>query len=352
MFKKIHLICAARPNFMKIAPLYHVLKDETWCKVKIIHTGQHYDYSMSRAFFEDFNLPEPDYNLNVGSGTHAEQTSQTMIAYEKLCLYKEKPDLVVVVGDVNATLACSITAKKLHIQVAHLEAGLRSYDRTMPEEINRILTDTISDYYWAPSQDAVDNLLAEGIDKNQIYLVGNIMIDTYCMMYEKIQRSNFLTEINLKTQEYALLTLHRPTNVDDKDELSKLLSIIGSIPIKFIMPVHPRTKKSINEISNIPNNIKLIEPQNYVNFMNLVKNACFIVTDSGGVQEETTYLQIPCFTLRANTERPVTIELGSNQLVSKENLLKKIQNPKRGTVPLLWDGQTAKRLKPIIQEIL
>ena len=352
MPKKIHLICAARPNFMKISPLYHTLKNEAWCNVEIIHTGQHYDYNMSQAFFNDFGLPTPHHNLNVGSGTHAEQISQTMIAYEKLCLRKSKPDLVIVVGDVNATMACSIAAKQLQISVAHLEAGLRSRDPKMPEEINRVVTDAICDYYWTPSEDADDNLEKEGVDRNKVHLVGNIMIDTYCMMRKKIQNSSCLEDMKLKPQEYALLTLHRPSNVDHENELKELLKVIENISVEFIMPVHPRTKKSLDRAEYIPNNLKLFEPQNYINFMNLVKNACFVLTDSGGIQEETTFLQIPCFTLRQNTERPATIELGSNQLVTKENLLKKLQDPKKGSIPPLWDGQTSERIKPIIKRIL
>lgn len=352
MPKTIHLICAARPNFIKIAPLYHILKEEVWCNVEIIHTGQHYDYKMSQAFFDDFGLPKPHHNLNVGSGAHAEQTSHTMIAYEKLCLEKSKPDLVIVVGDVNATMACSIAAKKLHISVAHLEAGLRSGDRSMPEEINRVVTDSISDYFWTPSEDADENLVKEGVNRSKIHLVGNIIIDSYCMMLEKIQNSNILKELQIQKNEYALLTLHRPSNVDNINELSELLKVIESISIKFVIPLHPRTKKSLNKVNYIPKNIEIIEPQNYINFMSLVKNARFVLTDSGGIQEETTFLQIPCFTLRQNTERPVTIELGSNQLVDKENLLKKIQFPKKGSIPPLWDGNTSERIKPIIKRIL
>lgn len=220
--KILHLICAARPNFMKIAPLYHTIKRESWCNVKIIHTGQHYDYQMSQSFFDDFELPTAHYYLGVGSGTHAEQTTKTMIAYEKLCLEKSKPKLVVVVGDVNATLACAIAAKKIHLPVAHLEAGLRSHDRTMPEEINRIVTDSISDYFWTPSVDANENLMKEGINPRHIYLVGNIMIDTYCMMKEKIEKSEAYKSFNLLKNNYVVLTLHRPVNVDTK----KILRIL------------------------------------------------------------------------------------------------------------------------------
>lgn len=344
MIKKIHLICAARPNFMKIAPLYHALKGEKWCNVEIIHTGQHYDYQMSQAFFDDFELPKPHHHLNVGSGSHGEQTSQTMIAYEELC-NKNSPDLVIVVGDVNATMACTITAKKLHLKVAHLEAGLRSFDMTMPEEINRVITDSICDYYWTPSKDADVNLINEGVNKDKISLVGNIMIDTYCMMKEKINQSDILEKNNLSAKKYSMLTLHRPSNVDSIKDIKYILDKIESIKTDFVFPVHPRTKKILNNIDFMSKNIKLLEPQNYINFMSLVSNSAYVITDSGGIQEETTYLNIPCFTLRENTERPITIDIGTNQLVSSSNLLEKIKNLKSGSIPSLWDGNTASRIK-------
>lgn len=349
--KTIHLICAARPNFMKIAPLYHVLKDKNWCRAEIIHTGQHYDYAMSQAFFDDFDLPPPHHYLGVGSGTHAEQTSQTMIAYERLCLEKSKPNLVVVVGDVNATLACSIAAKKIHLTVAHLEAGLRSYDRTMPEEINRVVTDSISDYFWTPSQDANENLIQEGIAPENISLVGNIMIDTYCRMSAQINQSECYQKHNLKERTYAVLTLHRPSNVDCLETLTSILNKISNIEIPVIFSVHPRTKKNMEVVKNIPSNLVLIEPLGYVDFMNLVSHSAYVISDSGGIQEETTYLRIPCFTLRNTTERPITMTMGSNQLVSVDNLLEKIQNPIIGTIPPLWDGKTAGRISNLIEDI-
>ena len=350
--KIIHLICAARPNFMKIAPLYHALQTESKYEVKIVHTGQHYDYSMSQAFFDDLNLPAPHYYLSVGSGTHAEQTAQTMVAYEKLCLTESKPDLVIVVGDVNATLACSIAAKKLQLKVAHLEAGLRSFDRAMPEEINRIVTDSISDYYWTPSVDADENLLREGVKAEQISLVGNIMIDTYCMMQDKIKSNNILTNLRLTAKKYIVLTLHRPVNVDDTEVLSSILKVVEKLQLPVVFPVHPRTKKNLDLISNLPNNLNIIEPLGYIDFMSLVSNATYVISDSGGIQEETTYLQIPCFTLRDTTERPITISIGSNQLVSVDNLLEKIQQPKHGKIPALWDGNTAKRIVNIIKNVI
>ncbi len=350
--KIIHLICATRPNFVKIAPLYHILKGERWCKVEIIHTGQHYDYQMSQAFFDDFGLPNPNYHLGVKGGAHSEHIGQTMIAYEKLCLDKSKPELVVVVGDVDATLACSITAKKLKLKVAHLEAGLRNFDRTMPEEINRVVTDVISDYHWTPSIDADENLIKEGIKPEQIDFVGNIMIDAYCMMQERIKTINTYRVLDLEAKKYVVLTLHRPSNVDVLEVLANILSKIGHINLQIVFPVHPRTKKTLEKINNLSKNLLLIEPQGYIDFMSFVSNAAYIISDSGGIQEETTYLGIPCFTLRDSTERPITITLGSNQLVNIDNLLEKVEYPKIGSVPPLWDGKTGFRIKDLIHKII
>ncbi len=350
--KIIHLISAARPNFMKIAPLYHALKNESWCKVEIVHTGQHYDYQMSQAFFDDLDLPPSHHYLGVGSGTHGVQTAETMVSYEKLCLEKSKPDLVVVVGDVNATLACSIAAKKIHLKVAHLEAGLRSFDRNMPEEINRIVTDSISDYHWTPSEDGSENLLKEGIKNYQINFVGNIMIDTYCFMKNTIEQKKIYQEFNLKPKHYVVFTLHRPVNVDSRDNLLKIIEKMGGIDFPVIFPVHPRTKKNLEQINQLPKNLKIIDPLGYIDFMSLISNCVYVISDSGGIQEETTYLGIPCYTLRNSTERPVTVTIGSNQLVTVDNLLEKIKNPKRGSIPPLWDGKTAERIKNIIQTIL
>jgi len=350
--KIIHLVCAARPNFMKIAPIYHALKIQKWCIPKIVHTGQHYDYQMSQAFFDEFDLPAPDYNLNIGSGTHAEQTAQTMVAYEKLCTNESKPDLVIVVGDVNATMACTIAAKKLNLRVAHLEAGLRSNDRTMPEEINRLVTDAICDYYWTPSEDADHNLIAEGVNAKNISFVGNIMIDTYCMMQAKIKVKNTYKALGLQQSKYVVLTLHRPSNVDSKEDLAGILHEIAKLELPVVFPVHPRTRKKLEQCIPLPQNLKPIDPLGYIEFMNLVSNAAYVISDSGGIQEETTYLQIPCFTLRDNTERPVTVSIGSNQLVNASNLLDKIKQPKIGKVPPNWDGNTAGRLVKIIKGLV
>ncbi|GAJ46480.1 UDP-N-acetylglucosamine 2-epimerase [Holospora elegans E1] len=350
--KTLHLICAARPNFMKIAPLYRALKNEAWCIPEIVHAGQHYEYKMSQAFFDDFRLPPAHHYLGGGSKTHAEQTAQTMIAYEKLCLEKRKPDLVVVVGDVNATLACSISAKKIHLPVAHLEAGLRSFDRTMPEEINRLVTDSISDYFWTPSKDADDNLKREGVPLDRIRMVGNIMIDTYCMMKEKIESSEKYKIFGLKKKEYIVLTLHRPVNVDVKEKLEGIIHKVGQIDLPIIFPVHPRTYKSLKAIHPLPQNLALCPPLGYIDFMSLVSNSAYVISDSGGIQEETTYLSIPCFTLRDTTERPVTVTVGSNQLISANNVLEKIKHPKTGAIPPLWDGKTSERIISSIKEIL
>jgi UDP-N-acetylglucosamine 2-epimerase (non-hydrolysing) len=348
--RQIHLIAAARPNFMKIAPLYHALVKEDWCTVKLVHTGQHYDYMMSQAFFDDLKLPAPDYHLGIGSGTHAIQIGNTMMAYESLCIEKNKPDLIVVVGDVNATLACSVAAKKLHLKVAHLEAGLRSFDRSMPEEINRIVTDSICDFHWTPSEDADQNLINEGIKKHQISRVGNIMIDSYCMMKEKINKPRVWEGLQLHPQQYAILTLHRPINVDNPIGLTKVLQTIGEVSVPIVFPIHPRTRQQLQAIKSIPQNIKIIDPLGYLEFMSLLKESAYVITDSGGLQEETTYLNIPCFTIRDTTERPVTITMGTNQLVTINNLLEKLQNKKQGQIPPLWDGKTAERIVQLLRK--
>ncbi len=351
MKKKIHLICAARPNFMKVAPLYHQIKKEGKFQPFLVHTGQHYDYKMSQTFFDDLGLGSPEFYLNIGSGSHAEQTGKVMIAYEKLC-QEESPDLVVVVGDVNSTLAAAISAKKLHKTVAHLEAGLRSFDRSMPEEINRIATDSISDYFWTPSSDADEQLKKEGMSERQIRMVGNIMIDSFCLMKEKIYAAKTAEKLQLKKKEYGVLTLHRPANVDNQELLLAILDKVNKIGVPFLFPVHPRTKKALEGSEGKFQNLKLVEPLGYIEFMGGVIDAKIVVTDSGGLQEETTYLGIPCFTMRPNTERPITVSQGSNQLVTMENLLEKTKNPKKGSVPHFWDGQTAQRICAHLNEIL
>jgi UDP-N-acetylglucosamine 2-epimerase (non-hydrolysing) len=360
--KKVHLIAAARPNFMKIAPLFHALKKEAWAAPFIVHTGQHYDINMSDAFFTDLNLPSPHFHLGVGSGTHAEQTGHVMIAYEKVIM-EEQPHLIVVAGDVNSTVAVTLAAVKLGVPVAHLEAGLRSFDRTMPEEINRIVTDSIADYLWTPSPDGDENLLKEGVDRQRIIRVGNIMIDSLEMMRESIEHQNTFQRYGLKQKNYGLVTLHRPSNVDRPDVLKELCQILSRLSdtLPLIFPVHPRTRKNLvqNHLLNIlenSKNIVLTEPLNYINFMNLVFNCRMVITDSGGVQEETTYLGIPCITMRRNTERPVTVTQGTNELCSIEYLEKmsrEILSHKTGkhSVPELWDGRTSERVVESIKRI-
>lgn len=356
---KIHLIAAARPNFMKIAPLYHELINTTNYEVFIIHTGQHFDKNMSDQFFEDLKLPKPHIHLGVGGGSHAVNVGNTMIAYEKVCI-EEKPDLIIVVGDVNATMACSITAKKLGIKVAHLEAGIRSFDMSMPEEINRKVTDSIVDYYWTPSIDGNENLIKEGIDSSKIKLVGNIMIDSFEMLKDEIKEMNTFVNLNLERNKYCVATFHRPSNVDEKEQLIALINNLKEISkkIKVVFPIHPRTNANlikfdlINELKTI-NNIIILEPLGYKDFMNIVLNSKFVLTDSGGVQEETTYLKIPCITLRENTERPITVTEGSNTLSNISNLIQLTNaifenNYKHSNVPILWDGKTSSR---VVKEI-
>ncbi len=357
--KTIHLICAARPNFMKIAPLWHQLKNADWCKPLIVHTGQHYDQNMSDNFFDDLNLPKPHISLGIGSGTHAEQTGKTMIAYEKVC-FEQRPDITLVVGDVNATVACALVCAKLGIKLVHLEAGLRSFDRTMPEEINRIVTDSLSDLCLTPSADGDENLIKEGIDPAKIKMVGNIMIDSLEMLLPTISQQKIPDEVHDILDSYAVLTLHRPSNVDDKDKLSAIVNSIHAVAdiLPIIFPVHPRTRKQLegfgllDKLQGNPR-IRLLEPLGYNQFMAVVCRATAVITDSGGIQEETSYLGIPCFTLRENTERPVTVSLGTNQLVKHSELTGVVAEAlgnrdfERKQIPL-WDGKTAKRVADIL----
>lgn len=355
----IHLVCAARPNFMKIAPLYHALRKERWARPVIVHTGQHYDPNMSDSFFKDLGLPHPDIYLDVKSGSHAEQTGKVMISYEKV-LNDQRPDLVVVVGDVNSTMAATLAASKLGIRVAHLEAGLRSFDRTMPEEINRLVTDVLADMLWIPSRDAAKNLLKEGISSDKIHFVGNIMIDSLEMMREKIEKQTVYSDFGLKAGDYGVVTMHRPSNVDDPAVLQRICDILIEISKKLplIFPIHPRTRKKMEEnslLSNMKcsNRLFLPEPVNYIGFMNLVFNCRLVITDSGGVQEESSYLNIPCLTVRENTERPITITHGTNQLCKLDDLVRKTDEILNGNSRVRkdlerWDGKTAERIIEIL----
>jgi UDP-N-acetylglucosamine 2-epimerase (non-hydrolysing) len=351
----LHLIAAARPNFMKIAPLWHQLRSEPWARSTLVHTGQHYDANMSDAFFRDLSLPAPGHHLGVGSGSHAEQTGKVMIAYERLC-NDSRPDWIIVVGDVNSTVACALVGAKLGIKVAHLEAGLRSRDRSMPEEINRIVTDALADLLWTPSPDADANLLAEGIAADRIERVGNIMIDSYELMRAAIEATRSHERLGLSRKAYGVVTLHRPVNVDSESSLrllaSELAAISAELPLVF--PIHPRTRQRLSSFGLTPlleaaPNLRLTEPMGYVEFMSLVSDAALIITDSGGIQEETTYLGIPCLTLRDTTERPITISEGTNRLVQPSALGHTVRRILgggwvNGRIPALWDGHAADRV--------
>lgn len=351
---KAHLIAAARPNFMKVAPLWHVLSAAPWCEPGIVHTGQHYDANMSDAFFRDLRLPEPHFNLEVGSGSHAEQTGNVMIAYERV-VQSNRPDVIIVVGDVNSTIACAMVGAKMGIPVIHLEAGLRSRDRRMPEEINRLATDAIADVLWTPSLDANVNLRAEGIPAERIEFVGNIMIDSFVMMREAIDADDTCTTMGLEAGRYGIVTLHRPVNVDSRGTLGRLVAELVAVSreLPLIFAIHPRTHKRLVEFDLLFHleraaGVRLTDPLGYVQFMNLVCGAALVITDSGGVQEETTFLGIPCLTLRESTERPITITEGSNRLVTAEALVAAVGDAMligrgSGKRPARWDGATAER---------
>jgi UDP-N-acetylglucosamine 2-epimerase (non-hydrolysing) len=355
------LVAGARPNFMKIAPICEVLKQKNEVQYRVIHTGQHYDINMSKIFFEQLDIPQPDINLNVGSQSHAVQTANIMIGFEKV-LKDYNPDVVIVVGDVNSTLACSLVAVKMCIPVAHVEAGLRSFNWDMPEEINRVLTDRMSQYLFTSCEDANENLIREGIEKDKIFFVGNVMIDTLMKFRDFSKKSNIINSLNLKINDYAVLTMHRPSNVDDIDNLSKLIDAFNDIQkhITIIYPVHPRTKQSIinfgfeKKLGEMKNFV-MVEPLGYLDFLHLMTNARFVITDSGGIQEESTILGIPCLTIRKETERPVTIKEGTNVIVgnNKEIILTETlkilhDNQKIGKIPSKWDGKAAQRIVDIL----
>ncbi len=344
---------------MKIAPLVHAVEahnrrgpDRT-VGFYLVHTGQHYDEKMSEVFFRELGMPKPDINLDVGSGSHAVQTANVMLRFEPILL-EQRPDWVIVVGDVNSTLACTIVASKLGIKVAHVEAGLRSYDRTMPEEINRLVTDALADLLLTPSADGDENLRREGVPPERIQLVGNIMIDSLVVNLPRSRSSDIARKLNLEPGKFIYSTLHRPSNVDDRHSLAAILAQFESVGQKYpvIFPLHPRTRKMMGEFglsSRDSATIRFIDPVGYHDSLYLVENARFILTDSGGLQEESTYFRTPCLTLRPNTERPITVSVGSNRLTKLDRLQADIdgilsREPRFGEVPPLWDGQTAGRI--------
>jgi UDP-N-acetylglucosamine 2-epimerase (non-hydrolysing) len=372
--KKIIIVVGTRPNFIKIAPLMKCFLKQKTIKPILVHTGQHYDIKMSGQFFTDLNIPIPDINLEVGSGSHATQTARIIERFENVC-YTEKPDFVFVVGDVNSTVACALVAVKLGIKVIHYEAGLRSYDRSMPEEINRIVTDSISDFYFTTSDDATDNLIKENVSSKKIFMLGNLMIDTLFSQLPKAieTKLDFLLYGDLKIvsinsdfeeKKYGIVTLHRPSNVDSKESLTNVLQILGEVSKKtpLIFPIHFRTLKNIQDwdllqVTKKNPNLFIIEALGYLEFLHLLFKSLFVITDSGGIQEETTYFDIPCLTLRPNTERPITVLIGSNKLTTIENLSTEVDlilkgmPKKRQKMPKFWDGKTANRILRQLQTI-
>ena len=353
-------VVGARPNYMKMAPIINGLND-LGIKHILVHTGQHYDDNMSKVFFDDLKMPVPNIFLGVKTGSHAEITAKIMVKFEKICLINS-PRLVIVAGDVNSTLACALTAKKMNISIAHVEAGLRSFDNSMPEEINRILTDRISDLLFTTEASGNDNLLDEGISKEKIYFVGNCMIDSVSKFIPIAKKVATLSKYDLTKKEYCLITLHRPSNVDSKENISEVVSMLNRISekIDIVFPIHPRTQNSIkNSKIALSDKIKLLDPLPYIEFLSLMYNAKLVVTDSGGIQEETTYLNIQCITVRDNTERPVTVSSGTNHLVGTDpekviTTLHDILNGKikKGSIPPKWDGNAGMRIGEIIKNYL
>lgn len=357
---KITIVAGARPNFIKIAPIIKAIQDKqnngVSISFRLIHTGQHYDKNLSDTFFEELNIPEPNANLEVKSGSQSIQTAAIMVAFEQELL-ENFCDLVLVVGDVNSTMACTIVAKKMNIKVAHVEAGIRSGDFTMPEEINRIVTDSISDYFFTTSTWAGENLIQFGTEPSKIHFVGNTMIDTLVQNLDRISAPSLWNEFDLKTKNYVILTLHRPSNVDEVESLLALLKgiddLVGSK--KVIFPIHPRTKTILGNSDYKFKNIQFVEPQSYLNFMYLIKNSYAVITDSGGISEETTFLKVPCFTMRTTTERPETVSIGTNYLVGTsikdlEKMYSDLENfgVKKSNVPELWDGKTSERIVTVL----
>jgi len=359
---KIISVVGARPNFMKIAPIHKAFQKYNNIKHLICHTGQHFDEKMSDIFFTELELPKPDFFLEAGGGSHAQQTANIMIRFEQVLL-SEKPHLIIVVGDVNSTLACSITAIKLHIPVAHVEAGLRSFDNSMPEEINRKITDSISNYLFVTERTGIENLKNEGIKPDKIFFTGNVMIDSLLNYLPKTENNNILKLLGINKQEYILVTFHRPSNVDNPEYLRDLIDFLNNISknYKILFPIHPRTKNNIKKFNlenNLNNNIIITEALGYLEFLTAMRYAKLVITDSGGIQEETTYLGIQCVTVRDTTERPITVEIGTNTLAGTNLknvnvIVNKIINNneiKKGIIPPLWDGKAADRIVKIIND--
>lgn len=358
---KVANVVGTRPNFMKIAPIISRMREDAFFEPILVHTGQHYDRKMSKVFFEDLGLPVPDINLAVGSGTHGAQTGQVMARFEEV-VSEEKPDLVIVVGDVNSTLAAALVAAKLHIPVAHVEAGLRSFDRSMPEEINRVLTDSISDFLFTTEPSALDNLRAEGVSEAKVHFVGNVMIDSLLAHRQRAASSPVLDEMGLEERAYAVLTLHRPSNVDSPEPLGRIVAALEEISrrLPIVFPAHPRTVKNLRRFDLLnrleASSVRLEEPLGYVDFLRLVDSSALVLTDSGGLQEETTVLGVPCVTLRENTERPVTLTEGTNVLVGSdtgrivEEAAKAVSAaPAAPRTPELWDGHAAERIVKVLR---
>jgi UDP-N-acetylglucosamine 2-epimerase (non-hydrolysing) len=364
MNKLIDIVAGARPNFMKVAPIINAIKKSQRNGVdlsfRLVHTGQHYDPKLSGSFFEQLNIPQPDINLDVGSGTQAEQTGSIMIKYEKL-LFDEPSQLCLVVGDVTSTMACAITAQKMGVPVAHVEAGIRSGDWSMPEEINRMVTDSITNYFFTTSVTANENLIKANVKKENIFFVGNTMIDTLLANLDRLKPPSFWNDLKLVSGEYLILTLHRPSNVDSIKKFNDLLFAVGgfSHELPIIFPVHPRSAKTLSDIKDLSENLHIVDPQPYLEFNYLVKNAKAVITDSGGVTEESTVLGVPCMTLRNSTERPETVTVGTNQLIGTdpsglEPALNKLFAGKwqKGGIPDNWDGKTAERIVLILEKLL